>query len=127
MDLAIEKVKAVTGRISMNIFNTEFRIRVERDNKRPIDGRIFIQVVFDAPCEKTGEVQEWHGRKWELSDAMTTDEIVKTAYSAFKAAVEHEALEAFKVDGIKLFNPHVDFEELLKISHKEVRREEIKK
>lgn len=42
-------------------------------------------------------------------------EKVKTAYSAFKTVVEHEAMEAFKVDGIKLFNPHVDFEELLKI------------
>lgn len=126
MDKEIEKVKQLTNRISMNIFGTEFKILVERDNKRPVDGRIFIQVVFNAPCESSGVVTDWHGRKWQLSDAMTADEIIKTAYSAFKSAVEHEAMEAFKVDGVKLFNPHINFEELLKVSHKEVRRAEHK-
>jgi hypothetical protein len=53
---------------------------------------------------------------------MTDDEIIKTSYGAFKAAVEHEVMEGFKVDGIILFNPHVNFEELLKISHKEIKR-----
>jgi hypothetical protein len=53
---------------------------------------------------------------------MPADEIMKTAYGAFKMAVEHEAMEAFKVDGIILFNPHINFEELLKVSHKEIKR-----
>lgn len=53
---------------------------------------------------------------------MTADEIVKTVYAAFEAAIKHEVMEGFKVDGIVLFNPHVDFEELLKISHKEIQR-----
>lgn len=53
---------------------------------------------------------------------MTNDEIIKTAYCAAEAAVKHEIMEGFKVDGVILFNPHVDFEELLKISHLEVKR-----
>jgi hypothetical protein len=120
----IDKVKAITNRISMNVLGTEFKVRVERDNLNPTNGRIFLQIVFDAPCTKTNEVQEWHGRKWYLSEHMTDDEIVKTAYSAFKACIEHEVMESFKVDGIILFNPHLNFEQLLAISHNEVRRKE---
>jgi hypothetical protein len=118
----IDKVKEITKRITINLFNTEFKIRVERDNVRPEDGRIFLQAVFNAPCTKEDDSQEWHGRKWYLSEFMPTDEIIKTAYAAFKMAVEHEVMEAFKIDGIILFNPHINFEELLSISHKEVKR-----
>ena len=53
---------------------------------------------------------------------MTDDEVVKTAYAAFKAAVEHEVMEGFKVDGQVLFNPHTPYEELLKVSNIEVKR-----
>lgn len=55
---------------------------------------------------------------------MKDDEIVKRAYVACEAAVRHEIMEGFKVDGIVLFNPHVNFEELLKVSHMEVKREQ---
>lgn len=53
---------------------------------------------------------------------MTEDEVVKTAWCAFETAVKHEVMEAFKVDNIRLFNPHVNFEELLKVSNREVKR-----
>jgi hypothetical protein len=36
--------------------------------------------------------------------------------------VEHEIMEAFKVDGKILFNPHVNYLDLLDVSHKEVSR-----
>jgi hypothetical protein len=32
-------------------------------------------------------------------------------------------MEGFKVDNIILFNPHINFEELLKISDKEITRD----
>lgn len=120
----VEKVNSIVGRISMNLLGIEFKTRVERDNLHPDNGRVFIQIIFNAPCTKDGEVKEWHGRKWYLSEHMTDDEIVKTTYSAFKACVEHEVMESFKVDGIILFNPHLDFEQLLAISHNEVRRKD---
>lgn len=37
-------------------------------------------------------------------------------------AVIHEVMEGFTVDGKVLFNPHVNFEELLTISDREVTR-----
>ena len=117
----IKHVKDITARISLSAFGTDFSLRVEHDNQNPA-GRIFLQVIYHAPCTKTGELQEWHGRKWYLSQHMTDDEIVKTAYAAFESAIKHEIMEGFKVDGIVLFNPHVNFEVLLAVSKQEVRR-----
>lgn len=114
-------IDAVTSRITMSCFGTQFRLRIEKDNEYN-PGRLFMQVIYNAPCTKTGEVKEWHGRKYYLSSYMLMDEIVKTAYVAFESCVKHEIMEGFKVDGKVLFNPHVHFEELLKISDKEVQR-----
>lgn len=116
-----EKVMAIVNRIQMNVLGIEFGIRVGRDQLHT-PGRVFLQCVYMAPCTKTGEVQEWGGRKWYLSEFMTDDEIVKTAWCAFEAAVKHEVMEGFKVDGKILFNPHVHYMELLAVSEREVRR-----
>lgn len=126
MITSVEVIKKITDRISMSCCFGAFTLRVERDNKVKTeyvgDGRIFLQVIYIAPCSKIGVVQGWRGRKFYLSDHMTVDELIKTAYLAFKLAVEHEVMEGFKVDGKILFNPHVDFESLLKISDQEVKR-----
>lgn len=84
--------------------------------------RIYIQISYTANCVKTDEYKLWTGRKYYLSDYMTEDEIIKTCFVAFKTAVEHEILEAFKVDKKTIFNPHVSYLELSKISHIEVNR-----
>lgn len=109
--------------ITAELFGKSFEFIIERDLKDPINGRVFLQISYTAPCTKTGEDQPWKGRKYYLSEHMTPDEVVKTAYVAFQQAVTHEVMEGFKVDNKVLFNPHVHFEELLKVSDKEIRRE----
>lgn len=117
----LNRVKQITQRITMSCLGVEHTLRVEHDNEFK-NGRVFLQVVYKAPCTKDGTLSEWKGRKWYLSQHMTDDEIVKTAYVAFESCVKHEIMENFKVDGVILFNPHISFEELLKVSHLEVQR-----
>lgn len=117
-----DEIKAIVSRIGMSCFGTRFGIKTSVDLEFPDSQRVFIQVIYIAKCNKTGELKEWHGRKWYLSKYMTADEVVKTAYTAFESAVKHEVMEGFLVDGKILFNPHVSFEELLKISDLEVSR-----
>lgn len=119
--ISIEEIRNLLKRIGIKLFDKEFKIRCEIDNKFDA-GRIFIQVIYNAKCNKTGKEQGWHGRKFYLSDHMTKDEIVKTAYTAFKSVIEHETMESFKIDNKILFNPHINFEELLKISDLEIKR-----
>lgn len=118
--LDFKKVKDLVSKISLEVLGIQFFIIVEKDKIH--GGRIYVQVYYEAPCTNTGEVQDWKGRKYYLSDFMTEDEVVKTCYVAFEQAVKHEVMEGFKFDGVILFNPHVNFRELLKISHKEVKR-----
>lgn len=116
-----KRVLNITSQITMELFGKQFSVLASKDQKG--GDRIYVQVTYVAPCTNTGEEQEWKGRKYYLSEFMTDDEIVKTCYVAFEQAVKHEVMEGFKVNGIILFNPHINYEELLKISHKEVRRQ----
>jgi hypothetical protein len=124
METPLEMIRAITKNIRMECLgNSSFYLRIERDVMKSENGRIFIQVCYKAPCTKKGIEEEYKGRKWYLSDYMTEDEVIKTAYTAFKMAVEHEIMEGFKVEGIILFNPHVNFRSLLEASQDEVKRD----
>ena len=122
-DGQIDRVKHVCAPIKMQCLGRVFSLRIERDCKDIVSGRIFIQVEYYAPCVKTGNEELWKSRKWYLSDHMTDDEIVKTCYAAFEACVKHEVMEGFTVAGRILFNPHIDYRKLLEISNHETQRD----
>jgi hypothetical protein len=131
MQKDLKYVHRLLQRVTASVLGTPIVFRVDYDKRFVLNGsggarvgRVFIQAVYNTPCTKTGKHDDWRGRKWYLSTHMTDDEIIKTVYCAVKAAVEHEMMEGFKVDGIILFNPHINFEQLLKISHNEVKRDE---
>lgn len=118
-----QNLQTLLDRISMDVLGVKFKIILALDKK--YGKRYFLQVEYDAPCSKSGEMSTWKGRKWYLSSYMTAGEIVNTAFCALEAAVKHEILEGFKVDGKPVFNPHVSFEELIKISHIETTRNHV--
>lgn len=118
----MKRVLELINRITMSCLgNKSFRVIVAYDKKG--GNRIYIQIEYIAPCTKTNENLPWKGRKWYLSEHMTDNEIIFTVYTAYKMAIEHELMEGFKIDGIILVNPHVDYKELLSISSKEVTRQ----
>lgn len=123
MDLCnLETASTLLKRVNFTIFRHQFEVSVNYDKK--YGQRLYLQVAYLDTCRISGKLQEWKGRKWYLSSHMTPDEVIKTAFAACKATVEHEVMEGFTVDGKVLFNPHVSFEELISISHKEVKRDD---
>lgn len=118
--MLIGRVIELVSRVSTNLFSTKFEYIVSQDLKG--GKRVFIQIMYTTKCTKEGADTTWKGRKWYLSEHMTDDEVIKTCFVAFKSAVEHEIMEAFKVDDIILFNPHVSYEALLRVSNEEIRR-----
>lgn len=125
----LNSVKQLLSRINLELFGTKFDIIVEYDKEFTIftegeepKGRIYLQIGYHAKCNDTGEVGYWKGGKHYLSHYMTDDEIVKKAWVAFESCIKHEVMEAFLVDGKRLFNPHTHFEALLEVSHKEIKR-----
>lgn len=113
-----EEIIYLLQAVTAKCLNAEFRLRVESDVKNP-DGRLFLQWAYDcvdSHNKNATKPEEWRGRKWYLSEHMTEDEIVKTAYLAFEIAVRHEVLEGFRFNDALVFNPHTPYTSLLKAS-----------
>jgi hypothetical protein len=115
-----DEILKIIGHIRCEIFGKEIKIAVLLDKK--YGKRTYIQAFYWDQCKDTKEMKEWRGVKFYISDHMIEDEIVKRCYAAFEAAVKHEVMEGFTFDNIVVFNPHVNFRELIKISHMEVTR-----
>lgn len=122
----LERVKLLLSRCSLVLFGKAFDIIIKYDQVHnfdldTIEPRVYIQIGYWDKCCKTSNEIYWYSRKWYLSEHMVDDEIIKTLYLCFEVAVKHELLEAFKVDKQSLFNPHLDFEELLKVKKERIR------
>jgi hypothetical protein len=64
-------------------------------------------------------------RKWFISLYSTDSEVIRTAYLAVVQAEMHEINEKFTYNGVRLFDPHTDLNDLaqhMKTAHKDVRR-----
>ena len=77
------------------------------------DGRLFLRVNGFAPDNVSGDPITWIGRKWRLSEHMTDGEVVQTAWLATLTAIEHEARENFRFQGVTVFDPHYDIHKLV--------------
>lgn len=125
----LERVEDLLGRISTELFGTKFVLKAYYDkeyeevlNTLDIEPRVYIQAHYNSPCTDSGKVMTWNSGKHYLSTHMTDDEIVKRAWVCYDMTVKHEVMESFKVDGLRLFNPHTPFQALLKVSTTEVKR-----
>lgn len=117
----LDKVRNITKRIKLQCLGVHFDVRTDYDVKG--GDRVFIQILYRSPCTETGQSELWKGRKYYLSEFMTDDEIVKTVYVAFEQAVKHEVMEGFTIDNKILFNPHINFEALLEVSDRTIKRD----
>jgi hypothetical protein len=71
-----------------------------------------IRTTFRRPDRDTGKIATGYGRWWHVPHDVTESGIVKTAFAAAKLILEHELMEAFRVDGDRVFDPHHDLEDL---------------
>jgi hypothetical protein len=71
-----------------------------------------IRCGFWRPDTNTGVMGEGFGRWNFVPKGSSVDAVVKTAYVAIKLVVEHEMMEAFEFDGVKVFDPHKSLQDL---------------
>jgi hypothetical protein len=103
----LQEIKETVSQIQFS--NWEFIVKEKNDVP-------YLQIQFMGACNNTGDVERQYCRKWQLSYYMVTSEIVRTAYKAVLAAVEHEASENFYYKSARIFDPHVDVEALVEVS-----------
>lgn len=123
----LQAIRKLVSHVSLQILGHTVYITACEDKRYKNEkghGRTYLQCFYHAPCTKNPQrLDTWKSKKHYLSEFMTDDEVIKQCYVAFEAAIKHEIMEGFQFDGIIVFNPHTDFRELLKISKKEITRE----
>ena len=65
-----------------------------------------MRCSFQRPDRTTGKVGRGFGRWWYIERLTTKSAVQKTMFAAAKMIVEHELMEAFKVNGKRPFDPH---------------------
>ena len=100
----IESIKAVIADCQYN----DWMFRVDTNE----GGTPYVQVLFKDKDRITGKEEIQRCRKWMLSYHMGNSEVVRTVFQAIQGAVAHEVNEAFKYKGTRIFNPHMDYDEL---------------
>lgn len=79
------------------------------------DGAPYLQVRFKDRDFYTGRLEMQYCRKWKLTYKMVNNEIVRTAYKAVCAAVQHEVDECFTYKGVRPYHPHMDVDKLVEV------------
>lgn len=75
-----------------------------------------IRTSFLRPDTVTGEISRGYGRWWHVPFGVKASGVVKTVYAAMKLILEHELMESFLYDGVRIFDPHRTVDELKKVS-----------
>jgi hypothetical protein len=102
-------VKDVLGRVSFAPSCVDMGWKWEVKTAYSEHGHIsgwLIRTTFRRPDRDTGEVEEGFGRWWHVPVGVTESGVVKTAFAAAKLILEHELMESFRVDGVRIFDPH---------------------
>jgi hypothetical protein len=71
-----------------------------------------VWVEFERPDTHSGDVGIGRGRDEVVWMGATESAVIKTAWVLIEMNVRHELMEAFKVDGVRIFDPHRTAEQL---------------
>jgi hypothetical protein len=102
----VERVAAVLSGVQFQ--NYEFKVREGH-------GGAFIQAFYVDADVYTMDYEQQVTRKWLVSPEMTDSEIVSTAFKCAMTSMEHRCREEFLYKGARIFGPHFDVEDLVKL------------
>lgn len=108
MKLTLKTIELLLQRVRFDMFSQDFHFRAMSKG-----GGFLIQVGCEMMCVEKGEVLPQWGGKHYISPHATHGEVILKAFKACKDFVNHELHEAFYVDGVRLFDPHVDIDSLV--------------
>jgi hypothetical protein len=106
---ALDRIKFVN-----TVLNWKWQFHFREFGAMSGDGKTgwLLWVSFERPDTLTGEIGRGRGRDEVVWRGATVSSVVKTAWVLVKMNVEHELMEGFQVDGVRIFNPHRTVEQL---------------
>jgi len=79
---------------------------------RPAAEGWHLRTTFRRPDRDSGVIGIGDGRWWHVPEDASPSGLVKTAFSAAKMILEHELMESFRFEGVRIFDPHHDLDDL---------------
>lgn len=73
-----------------------------------VNGAVWIEINHHRPDTHTGQMGVGSGGRRFIPVTADISDIVRMVFGAFLAYQEHEAREAFKFQGVRVFGPHQD-------------------
>lgn len=107
-DTLVDRVLALAARIDYP--QRPAVLRLQREN---LTARWYLQLQVARDDAITGDPGVGRSGKAYLSTHMTDSEIVQTIFGLIKGYEEHECREYFRLDGVAIFGPHIDYQALL--------------
>lgn len=78
-------------------------------------GGVYIQAYYEDEDIHAHTIEVQDTRKWLISTHMTDSEIVQTAFKCCLTSAEHRVRENFTYKNARVFGPHFDVEDLVKV------------
>ena len=109
-----EQLRACLDRISFRNtvvdFHWEFKFRpvtVKATDASPYEEAAWlIWAEFQRPDTHTGEIGTGRGREEIVRAGAWESGVIKTCWLLVELLVRHELMEGFRVDGLRVFDPH---------------------
>lgn len=105
-------VAATLRRISFAASCVDLDWRWEVHSVSGPPGGHLIRATFQRPDRDSGNVARGAGRWWHIPADASESAIAKAAYAAARMVLEHEVMEAFHFDHVRIFDPHHDVDDL---------------
>lgn len=86
-------------------------------------GGVFLRAHYQDADIYSGKQEQQLTRPWRLSPEMTESEVISTCFKCALTSMEHRTREAFKYKGARIFGPHFDVNDLVRLCLNE-RRED---
>ncbi len=119
--MTLDEVRGILSRVTFppSSVNLDWAWKVKRavfladllddDDERDTSGGFFLLRVSFCRLDRSPPYESKAsgcGRWWQLDEGSDEIGVINTAYLACKRILEHELLEAFHYEGVRLFDPH---------------------
>lgn len=88
----------------------------EQPPDHPEDGRMYyLQASYPEADSYTGVMSTQWTRKWHIASDATDSQVIQTAFKMCLTSTEHRCREGFKYKDVRVYGPHYDVEDLVKL------------
>jgi hypothetical protein len=108
--MTLREIEEILADIACSVGGTVFDISVEE-----FSGAFCIRLHYMETDIFNGKLEQQNTRRWVVSKHSTPSEIAQTVLKAALTSSEHMVREHFTYKGVRIFNPHIDIEELVKL------------